>query len=110
MMVKTRSAEFISVIGVSLALAGCGGRPATSRSLTARDGTASPVATVVTVRVELGRVEESLETFGTVEFDPHETRTVSFVKSGQVAQMLVTPGQSIAKGDPLLELGPLPSS
>lgn len=68
------------------------------------------MATVAVARVRRGPVEETLETFGTVEFDPRETRTVSFARSGQVAQVLVTPGQSIAKGASLLELGPLPSS
>jgi len=68
------------------------------------------VATVAAVRVERGTVEEAIDTFGTVEFDPHETRTVSFVKSGRVLQVLVTPGQPIVKGGALLQLGPLPSS
>jgi len=100
------SSLLLIAFGAALA-AGCGGREPTSPEAGAPAG---PVATVVTARAEKGGVEETLETFGTVEFDPHNTRTVSFVKSGQVAQVLVTPGQSIAEGDPLLKLGPLPSS
>ncbi len=93
-----------------LLLSACGcGDEAPAQSPGSRTA-AAPVATVVTARAQRGTVEETLETFGTVEFDPHETRTVSFLRSGQVQQLLVTPGQAVAKGDPLLDLGPLPSS
>jgi len=57
-----------------------------------------------------GPVEETLETFGTVEFDPHKIEAVSFVTAGQVEQVLVTPGQGVAAHNPLIRLGPLPSS
>ncbi len=68
------------------------------------------VATVVAASATRGPVEETVETFGSVEFDPHQTRTVAFLKSGRVQRVMVNPGQSIGKGDPLLSLGPLPSS
>ncbi len=71
---------------------------------------AETVATVVTAVSARGTVEKAIETFGTVEFDPHQTRTVAFLKSGRVQRVMVNPGQAVTKGDPLLSLGPLPSS
>lgn len=69
-----------------------------------------PRATVVSARVELGDVQETIETFGSAEFDAHEIRTLSFVRSGRVATVLVTPGQPVARGALLLRLGALPAS
>jgi membrane fusion protein, multidrug efflux system len=69
-----------------------------------------PRATVVTVRAELGDVLETIETFGSVEFDAHEIRTLSFVRSGRVATVLVAPGQPVARDALLLRLGALPTS
>ena len=109
MILINRSALFLAAIAAVLAVS-CGGRSPATASSTATSAPAGPVATVVTALAETGPVEETLESFGTVEFDPHETRTIPFVKSGQVAQVLVTPGQPVAEGDPLLKPGPLPSS
>jgi RND family efflux transporter MFP subunit len=67
-----------------------------------------PVATVETAAVDRGVVEETVETYGQVEFDPHRTRAVSFVTAGQVLQLLVEPGQTVREGDVLLRLGPVP--
>ncbi len=68
----------------------------------------SPTATVATAVVDRGVVQETVETYGQVEFDPHRTRAVSFVTSGQVLQLLVEPGQTVREGDVLLRLGPVP--
>lgn len=85
-----------------LLLAACGGgAPASSPE-------PASVATVETVAAATGDVEETLETLGRVEVDPKRTRTVAFVTSGQVRQVLVTPGQGVAEGTELLTLGPLP--
>lgn len=107
---KTRSLLILLAIGTAVAASGCKGNQSPSVTSSAADAPVGLLATVSTAHAETGPVEETLETFGTVEFDPHATRTVSFVKSGQVAQVLVTPGQSIAEEDPLLRLGPLPAS
>jgi RND family efflux transporter MFP subunit len=86
---------------VSLLLACEGGAPTSSAP-------PKPVASVSTAVIATGQVEETLETLGRVEFDPKRTRTVAFVASGQVRQVLVTPGQGVAQGTELLALGPLP--
>ncbi|MCG6962889.1 MAG: efflux RND transporter periplasmic adaptor subunit [Acidobacteria bacterium] len=98
------------VLSFLVLLSACGGSEHSATPPSGSQNATGPVATVVTACATRGTVEDTLETFGTVEFDPHETRTVAFVRSGQVRQLLVTPGQPISKGDPLLELGPLPSS
>lgn len=66
------------------------------------------VATVVTAPVARGPVQQTVETYGVVEFDPHRARSVAFVKAGQVLQVLVTPGQQVRQGEPLVTLGPIP--
>ncbi|NOZ77599.1 MAG: efflux RND transporter periplasmic adaptor subunit [Acidobacteria bacterium] len=94
---------------LALALLGCGGRTHGAPVSTPAPGR-EPTATVGVVRIQRGTVEEAVRTFGTVAFDPHQVRTVSFITAGQVAQVLVTTGQSIGRGEALLKLGPLPSS
>lgn len=110
MSVKSIRPGFSAVIALLLTSVACHGTPKPQRNGPAAGGPAGPVATVAVQRAEEGPVEESLATFGTVEFDPHQERTVSFVSAGQIAQVLVTPGQAITRGDPLLKLGPLPAS
>lgn len=110
MMPVKRSLLLFVAAGAALVACGCRGNEAEHPGPSRADAAAGPVATIATVRAEVGVVAETLETFGTVEFDPHDTQTVSFVKSGQVAQVFVTPGQPIAQDEPLLTLGPLPSS
>ncbi len=99
---------FCCLAGLSVLLAGgCGG---TGDGAAPTEAAGGPVATVGTAVVDRGEVRELIETFGTVEFDPQTTHTISFVNSGQVLRLLVTTGQSVSEGDPLLLLGPLPSS
>ncbi len=99
----------LAIFALGLLLAGCGHSPGGGAAASATTDT-NPVATVAAIHVGRGDVREIVETYGTVEFDPHRTRTVSFVNSGQVVQVLVTPGQPVNRGDPLLRLGPLPPS
>ena len=68
----------------------------------------APVATVATTVVGTGEVTERLEAIGIVVFDPRRTRTLPFVRAGQVRQVLVTAGQPVVKGEALLRIGPLP--
>jgi len=100
----------LALLGAALITASCGEKHAPRKSRPAQAASEGPIATILTTRAELGLVEETVETFGTVEFDTHDMRTVSFLKAGQVLQVLVVPGQPVAKGDPLLRLGALPSS
>lgn len=91
-------------VGAVLAITACSGGSAPAPSTT------TPVATVATVVLGTGRVDETLETYGRVEPDPKRLRTVAFVAAGQVGRVLVMPGQSITAGTELLTLGALPAA
>lgn len=65
-------------------------------------------ALVATATVTRGPIAESLETFGTTEFDPERTRSVSLVRAGEVWDVAVVAGLAVHQGDPLLTLGPVP--
>jgi RND family efflux transporter MFP subunit len=67
-----------------------------------------PSALVATATVGRGPLAESLETFGTTEFDPERTRSVSLVRAGEVWDVAVVAGLAVRAGDPLLTLGPVP--
>ncbi len=69
---------------------------------------ADPSAAVATAEVTRGPVEETLEAFGTVEFDPAKVRTVTLLKAGQVVDVPVVAGEVVRRGQPLLTLGPVP--
>ena len=86
-----------------MALAGCGGPGDRGNA----DGAATR-APVSVAAVSMGPVEERLETFGTFEFDPETTRTLTSERSGEVVEVSVVPGQRVQAGLPLLVLGPVP--
>jgi RND family efflux transporter MFP subunit len=67
-----------------------------------------PSALVATATATRGPIAESLETFGTTEFDPERTRSVSLVRAGEVWDVAVVAGLAVRQGDPLLTLGPVP--
>ena len=69
---------------------------------------APPSALIETTTVTRGHVAESLETFGTTEFDPERMQSVSLVRAGEVWDVPVVAGLAVREGDPLLTLGPLP--
>ncbi len=91
---------------LSIVLAGGCGAPPPRTEL----GKQAPAATVETARAAPGVVEESIRSFGSVEFDPGKTRSISMVSSGLVEQIMVRPGEAVQAETPLLRLGPLPSS
>jgi RND family efflux transporter MFP subunit len=96
------SSFVVAVLAVAALCAACDRNPPAPASAPA------PVATVETAAIATGQVEETLETLGRVEFDPKRSRTVAFVITGQVRQVLVTPGQPVVAGTELVSLGPLP--
>jgi RND family efflux transporter MFP subunit len=91
-----------SILAVLLALAsGC-------ESRTAETGEREVSALVEVAGVDRGPVEEILETYGTVEFDPQLTREVTAPRAGEVRSVSVVAGESVRAGDPLLVLGSVP--
>lgn len=65
-------------------------------------------AAVSWVEVRRGNVERTVSTYGTVEFAADRQRTLSFVKPGQVSNLLVVAGQTVKKSDSLLIVGGVP--
>jgi RND family efflux transporter MFP subunit len=84
-------------------LAGCGGR---ASSETAEEP--QQTAAIQTAQVSRGAVEETIETLGTVEFDPGRLHTLTLTAGGKVLEVRVVAGQMVRRGDVLLTLGPLP--
>ncbi len=68
----------------------------------------SPSVLVTADVLEKGRVEERLETFGTLEFDLERTQTLTALRSGEVTELSVVPGQWVQLGAPLVVVGPVP--
>ena len=72
-------------------------------------GKPKPSAAIETATVSRGRVEHTIETYGTVEFASDRQRSVAVVKPGEVLDVGVVAGQTVHKGDTLLRVGPMPS-
>ena len=69
-----------------------------------------PVATVKTVPLRRGRIEETLICYGRVIAMPGEIQAISVPFEGLIRKVLVTEGQSLGKGEPLLEIEPSPDT
>lgn len=65
-------------------------------------------AAISTVAVRRVTVEETVTTFGKVEFATDRQRTLTFLKAGQVTRVSVVAGQAVKKGDLLLSVGGVP--
>jgi RND family efflux transporter MFP subunit len=63
---------------------------------------------ISTVPVERADVQETLETFGTLELDPERIHTVTAIRSGEVTSLDVVGGRVVEKGHPLLVLAAMP--
>jgi RND family efflux transporter MFP subunit len=83
-------------------VAACSGSPSSPES-------AEPSARIASETVARARVAETLETFGTVSFDPQRTRSVILVRAGEVQDVQVVAGAQVHADDPLVTLGPLPA-
>ena len=88
----------------SLILLGCHHENAGSSSSRKADAG----ATVAVEKVDRGVVEETLESYGKVEFAEDTQRAVTFVQPGQVMAVPVVEGQLVKKSDELLRVGAVP--
>jgi RND family efflux transporter MFP subunit len=66
------------------------------------------VATVSGIVAGQGTVEETILSYGTVEFPAHRQRTLTFLYEGQVTQVPVVAGESVKRGDELMHMGAVP--
>lgn len=64
--------------------------------------TVAALAEVRLARLEIGIVKPSIEGYGTVLPDANALTSISFNKAGQVARIMVRPGQPVKKGDPIV--------
>jgi len=109
-------AGIVVVVGVGIAVvlggAGCGGsakhEPEAADKETAKEGAGHGEAeAVVTVRVEparVGTVTETAEGLGRCEALPDQIATLTPAVEGHVEALLVKQGDSVSKGQPIVEL------
>ncbi len=67
------------------------------------------IASIAAVKVERGDIEQTLDTYGKVEFATSQQRNVTFVHPGQVMTVPVVEGQMVRASDELLRVGAVPS-
>jgi RND family efflux transporter MFP subunit len=67
-----------------------------------------PSAAIATAKIDKGVVEQSLDTYGKVEFAADRQRSVPFVQPGLVMAVPVVEGQMVKKSDELLRVGRVP--
>lgn len=65
-------------------------------------------ATVVGIVLGKGSVEESILSYGTVEFPAHRQRTLTFQYEGWVTEVPLVAGDNVKAGDTLMRVGPMP--
>jgi RND family efflux transporter MFP subunit len=75
------------------------------------DGEApAPTALVSVSQARLGPVSRTVEAYGVIAGSAAATRTISAARDVIVQDVLVTPGQPVAAGAPLVEVGDTPAS
>ncbi|MDB5353729.1 MAG: acrA 4 [Phycisphaerales bacterium] len=63
-----------------------------------------PTATVSVVPVRRATISEQITAYGSIVAPPNETRVVSVPFESRVTKVLVAPGQTVAAGQPLIEV------
>ncbi|MCB1056135.1 MAG: efflux RND transporter periplasmic adaptor subunit [Acidobacteria bacterium] len=101
-VLRLESLTFVSVLALGV-LACSGEAPAPASEPT-------PVATVSTAPLLRQTLTETVIAYGTVIPAPGATQTVSVPFECRVRAVLVSPGQVVAAGDPLLEIEPSPDA
>ena len=94
----------IAMSGVLLLCTGCGDKTADANS--AQQAAHPPSALVDVGPARLAPVSRTLAAYGTVEFSPEGARVISVEAEEVVAQLLVTVGQPVKKGESLMTLEP----
>ncbi len=108
-MFHAKHLVFTSIAGLVAMLAGCSHDAPTNASEPSTSRAEGPVATIDLGKVTEGLVRPVVEGVGTVEFDPRNTRTITAPRGGQVVTVIVSAGEQVSKGDPLVKIGMLPT-
>ncbi|GGF49654.1 hemolysin D [Aliidongia dinghuensis] len=82
--------------------------PNVTKAALADDAPASVL--VSTVPVKQGSVAETIVAYGVVGPAPDGTANISLLRAGQVLKLRVAPGETIRKGDPLVDFGADPAT
>ncbi len=69
-----------------------------------------PTATVQTIKLAKGPIVETITAFGTVVAQPSELESVSVQYESKVTRLLVSAGQPVKEGQPLIEIEPSPDT
>lgn len=80
----------------------------TSPETTVPETKDAPVAQVQTTTLRRGTIEETIRSYGSVIAAPGQTEVYSVAYENQIAQVLVTNGQEVAAGQPLVIVKPSP--
>ena len=108
------------VTGVVIAIVGSGTwwffheSPATSQDESATadkaESSQGPIASVKVVPVKKGTLAEEMTVYGTIVPAAGAVQTITVPFESRVRRMLVTEGQQVSRGDPLLEIEPSPDT
>jgi membrane fusion protein, multidrug efflux system len=64
-----------------------------------------PSVRVETVAMKQQQMTDTVSGYGIVSPDTHSLETISLPRPGQIVRLLVSPGQTVKKGSPLLQFG-----
>ena len=70
----------------------------------------NPTAEITTAPVQSRRVEDVVTVYGVVQADPAGSQTVAAPKALIVERMLVRSGETVGKGQPLVEIAGAPAA
>ena len=102
-----RTTAFLSL--VMLAVAGCGNSGSDAAAAPAAKAS-EPSAQVAVTAVQEATVSSTLTVYGSVEFAPEGTRSISVNLEEVVMSLQVAVGQAVRKGEVLMTLTPAPSA
>jgi RND family efflux transporter MFP subunit len=94
--------KFPILIATALVLTSVAGR--------ADEAATPPSVLVTTVPAKQGTLPQTLLAYGAVEPAPDGTASISLLRAGQVVKLRVGPGETVRKGDPLVDFGADPAT
>lgn len=105
-MKQVRFSRTLALAAAALLLAACG--QSGDDESTAAD--ASGVALVTTVMPHRQTFHDEVSAWGSAQPDPQRARSISLAHGGQVTRVLVSVGQSVARGQALMVVAPDPAA
>ncbi len=97
-------------IPLALALFAAGGCKKNADASAGGDGEITPTATVSTIKLEMKPIAATVTAYGTVVAQPNELVSVSVQYESKVSHLLVSAGELVTEGQPLIEIEPSPDT